>query len=45
MTLEEKRNHYNVKLLSSYGLAISLKDNKIADLLINSTSWFCYMNQ
>src|SRR2546428_11696645 len=29
MTLKGKKNHYNVKLLSGYGLSISLKDNKI----------------
>ncbi len=29
MTLKGKRNHYNVKLLSGYGLSVRLKDNRI----------------
>lgn len=29
MTLKGHKNHYNVKLLRGYGVAISLKDNKI----------------
>ena len=29
MTLKDKRNHYNVKLLRGYGVSINLKDNKI----------------
>ena len=29
MTLKEKRNHYNVKLLRGYGVSISLKNSKI----------------
>ena len=29
MTLKGKRNHFNVKLLSGYGVAVHLKDNKI----------------
>jgi CRISPR-associated protein Cas1 len=29
LTLREKRNHYNVKLLRGYGVSISLKDSKI----------------
>lgn len=29
MTLRGKKNHYNVKFLSGYGLSLSLKDNKI----------------
>ena len=29
MTLRGKHNHYNVKLLSGYGLSVKLKDNKI----------------
>lgn len=30
MTLKGQKNHYNVKLLRGYGVAISLKDNKIS---------------
>jgi len=29
MTLRDKKNHYNVKLLRGYGASISLKDNRI----------------
>jgi len=29
LTLKGKQNHYNVKLLSGYGLSVKLKDNKI----------------
>jgi len=29
MTLKGKKNHYNVKLLSGYGLSVKLKDNKL----------------
>ena len=29
MTLKDHKNHYNVKLLSGYGLSVKLKDNKI----------------
>ena len=29
MTLKEKTNHYNVKLLAGYDLSVSLKNNKI----------------
>ena len=29
MTIKNKRNHYNVKLLRGYGASISLKNSKI----------------
>jgi len=29
LTINAKRNHYNIKLLRGYGVSISLKDNKI----------------
>ena len=29
MTLKEKQNHYNVKLLSDYDLSVLLKNSKI----------------
>lgn len=29
MTLKERKNHYNVKLLRRYGCLIRLKDNKV----------------
>jgi CRISPR-associated protein Cas1 len=29
MTLKNKRNHYNVKLLRGYGVSINVKDNKL----------------
>ena len=29
MTLKGKKNHYNIKLLRGYGVAIHLKDNHI----------------
>lgn len=29
MTLKNKRNHYNVKLLRGYGVSISLKNSKV----------------
>jgi CRISPR-associated protein Cas1 len=29
MTLKNKKNHYNVKLLRGYGVSINLKDNRI----------------
>jgi len=29
MTLQSKKNHYNVKLLRGYGISINLKNNKI----------------
>ena len=29
MTLEGKKNHYNVKFLKGYGFSVSVKDNKI----------------
>ena len=35
MTLKGKKNHYNVKLLHGYGVAIYLKDNRI--ILRNGT--------
>lgn len=38
MTLKGQKNHYNVKLLRGYGVAISLKDNKIT--LRNGTDVF-----
>ena len=29
MTLKGKKNHYNIKLLRGYGVAIHLKDNRV----------------
>ena len=29
MTLKGKKNHYNIKVLSGYGVSVSVKDNKI----------------
>ena len=29
MTLKGKQSHYNVKLLSGYGLSVKLKDNRL----------------
>jgi len=34
MTLLGHKNHYNVKLLSGYGLSVKLKDNRIVLLFI-----------